>query len=150
MFICWKTEEVHVQRTAGKPWYKPRSRVVTADFSAGVQHQRWAVVVYASRHGHKFLSRDTVIWRPVAGDRQHCTPATHTKFFMTYPFVCFFHVDKTVFLVYSRDLSKICWRVTMRTIVVCHWGNLLSSSVGSITSRHVFQDILHTLSREGM
>ena len=46
-------------------------RVVTAHTIAWVQHQRWTVVIYLRRHGHNFLSRHTVIWRPARGTSQH-------------------------------------------------------------------------------
>jgi len=59
--------------------------VVTTHTIVGVQHQRWTVVIWLRRHGHNFLSRNAVIWRPARGTRQHRTSATSPKAFQEEP-----------------------------------------------------------------
>jgi len=51
----------------------------TAHTLVGVQHQRWTVMIWLSRHGHKFLSRNTVTWRQETGGHQHRTHGTLLK-----------------------------------------------------------------------
>ena len=62
--------------------YRIWREMVTAHILVGVQRPRWTVVIYPP---DKFLSRNTVTWRPVTGGRQHRTPATLSKAFHEEP-----------------------------------------------------------------
>ena len=86
-------------------------RVVTAHTIAGVQHQSWTVVIYLRRHGHNFLSRNTVTWRPARGTSQHRTPQHPQNVSRGTQQCTFPRSTKHVYtyLACSQDFSKICW-----------------------------------------
>jgi len=89
-------------------------RVVTAYTIAGVQHQSWKVVIYLRRHGHNFLSRNTVTWRPARGTSQHRTPQhpqNISRGTRQYTFHTFLRSTKHVYtyLACSQGFLKICW-----------------------------------------
>jgi len=114
-------------------------RVVTAaHIIVGVQHQSRTVVIYLRRHGHHFLSRNTVSWRPARSTHEHRILTPPTKLFTKNPaiYTTFPRSTKHVYtsLACSQDFSKICWRVEICFVVLRqewkpHW---LSSSFGSI------------------
>ena len=87
-------------------------RVVTAaHIIVGVQHQSRTVVIYLRRHGHHFLSRNTVSWRPARSTHEHRILTPPTKLFTKNPaiYTTFPRSTKHVYtsLACSQDFSKI-------------------------------------------
>ena len=58
---------------------KPPVATGLGTYPCRTPNQRWMVVIYLRRRGNKFLSRNTVNYRPVTGDHRHRTPATLSK-----------------------------------------------------------------------
>jgi len=118
-------------------------RVVTAHTTACVQHQRWTVVTSVRRHGHNFLSRNRVTWRPARGTSQHRTPTTPTELFTSNPaiyFPYFPEVNKRCLYFFGMlpGFFENCWRVEICSVVLWqqrkpHW---VSSSFGSFNYFH--------------
>jgi len=101
--------------------------VATAQTIAGVQHQSWTVVIYLRRHGHNFLSRNTV--RLLDGQQEapvNTVLPQHPQNFSggtrQYTFHTFPRSTKHVYtsLAYSQDFTKIYWS-----------GNLLCSATAA-------------------
>jgi len=58
-------------------------------------HPQRTVLIKLRQHGHKLLSRNTMTWRPVTGDRQHRIHAKLPKYFPEIPVAYFPEVEKT-------------------------------------------------------
>ena len=115
---CGQLKWLHRSDLAREPlykelWYRLKSGDSTYTI-AGVQHQSWKVVIYLRRHGHNFLSRNTVTWRPARGTSQHRTPQhpqNISRGTRQYTFHTFLRSTKHVYtyLACSQGFSKICW-----------------------------------------